>query len=152
MWWFKVGSKPQRSYSHQQVSAPLSSAVRGDVRSLCTAPIALVFLLVVSSIASAFVRSTRSTDRNTVVESRMGARATRSPAGENASVSPQTGFVGCWWQPQNSVYLHKGLLREQLLLVWWKGNAECVMPQRHAFCCIWPAYCCKLLSIVSIWS
>lgn len=52
MWWFKVDLKPQSSYSHQQVSAFLSSAVHGDRRLLCTALIVLVFLIVISSIAS----------------------------------------------------------------------------------------------------
>lgn len=86
-----MGSKPQSSYLHQRVSASLSSAAHSNVRSLCTALTVLVFPLVISSIASAFVTSIEIQ----WWESRAGARAAGNPAAKDASVGSQTGSVGC---------------------------------------------------------
>lgn len=67
MWWFKVGSKPQCYFAHQQVSASLCSAAHSDVESPYTALKMLLVLLVLFSIASAFFGFVQSTGRSVVV-------------------------------------------------------------------------------------
>lgn len=62
-----MGSKPQSSFAHQWFSASLSSAVRSDVESPCTALKVLLVLLLLSLVASAFFGSVQSTGRSVVV-------------------------------------------------------------------------------------
>ena len=119
MWWFKVGSKPQSSYSHQRVSASLS-VVRGNVRSLCTALIVLVFLLVISSIASAFVGSIQSTGRSIVVGEQSRSKSCWESCREKCVCEFPDRLCGLLvTYPKLWVSTQGPVRKLQLLLLWW---------------------------------